>query len=80
MLHLLVLQALSSTNNPKWEDVVIAGLNVKKVSHMGCLSGQCLDIIFSDKKGMYDFWIENSDNPDYQHYLNQLTSTFKFLK
>lgn len=70
---------LSATDNPKWENVKIAELNAKKVSHMGCLSGQCQDIIFSNEKAMFDFWIENSDNQDYQKYLADMTSTFKFL-
>lgn len=71
---------LSLSTNPKWEDAIIAGLAAKKLKHSGCPSGMCQEIIFSDKNKIYDFRIENSDSLDYQNYLSEITSTFKFLK
>lgn len=73
------IKNLSAEVQPKWEDIVINGLDAKKVDHMACLSGQCRDIIFSNDKWMFDFMIENSDNPEYQKNLQDITSTFKFL-
>ncbi len=69
---------LSKDMITKLEDIRIAGLEAKKITHMGCLSGECTDIIFPTKMMLYTFSIENSNNPDFQAYLKDVTETFKF--
>lgn len=72
-------RGLSKDLITKLEDIQVAGLKAKKITHMGCLSGECTDIIFPTKTMLYTFSVENSNNPDLQAYLKNVTETFKFI-
>ena len=66
--------------NPVWSDATVNGIKARRVSHMGCLSGECLDIVFKLGNTIFDFSIpEQANSEDRQHLLNQILSTFTVL-
>jgi hypothetical protein len=63
-----------------WSDATINGIKARKVSHMGCLSGMCLNIVFKLGNTIFDFSIPEQANSEYkQHLLNRMLSTFTVL-
>lgn len=70
---------LSKDMITKYEDVKVAGRNVTKLTHMGCVSGECITIVFPTEKMLYTFSIENSNNPEFSENLKEITNTVKFI-
>jgi hypothetical protein len=70
---LIVFKNISPSLSPAWKDTKVGEIDGKEVRHLGCLSGNCKDIIFQHDKTIFDFFDQNNLKE-----LNQILSTFKF--
>lgn len=65
---------------PVWKDVLMGNLSTKQVAHLGCLSGDCMNIIFTKNNVMYDFSITQASDEATRRILNKVVSNFKFTE
>lgn len=57
----------------KVSNIMVNGIEAKKVEHLACQSGNCEDVLIFRSGTIFDFFVQNGDGD-----LNQILSTFTF--
>jgi hypothetical protein len=73
ILNLIQFKNISEANNPQWKDYVQGEIMGKEVNHLGCVSGNCREILFIKDGYLYTFSEQNK-----LVELDQILSSFKF--
>jgi|SRR3989344_1408492 len=70
---LAAFKKISSDLKPVWKDFKIGEINGKEVKHLGCLSGNCREVLFQINELVFNFFEQNNLKE-----LDQILSTFQF--